>query len=119
MNGYVVAYLTSIDEQLLFYLDDDNEMMFDTVERLRYSTSALLAGSTTPAALNREWPDWFILVPAFVLAYGTEELKNLQDDAGFLRAPDDGGLAESDRAYLRVLALRLDEYPEIRTTTQK
>ena len=120
-NGTVseslVAYLSAIDERLLYYLDQDDELMFDTVERLRFSTNALLTDSITPALLNREWPDWFILVPAFVLAYGTEELVQLQDDAAFLRAPDDIGLTESDRAYLRVLGLRLDEYPEIRTTT--
>jgi len=50
-------------------------MMFDTVERLRDYTSALLIDAVTPAALAEEWPDWYHLAPAFVLAYGTEELE--------------------------------------------
>ena len=122
MNEFLFAYLSALDERLLFYLDEDDEMMFDTVERLRLSTIALLADSITPAALKEEWPDWYHLAPAFVLAYGTEEMERLQDDAAFLRAVeehDDVGLDEADRAYLRALALRLDEYPDIRTTTQK
>jgi len=116
VSEYIVAFLTSIDERLLYYLDQDDELMFDTVDRLRDSTTALLAGAIAPAVLNGEWPDWFILAPAFVLAYGTEELKGLQDAAGFLKEHD-VGLDEADRAYLQALALRLDEYPEMRATT--
>jgi len=119
VNEFLVAYLSAIDERLLYYLDQDDELMFDTVERLRFSASDLLAGLITPAALKLEWPDWFILAPAFVLAYGTKELEKLQDDAAFLRAPNDVGFTEYDRAYLRALELWLGEYPEIRAANQK
>jgi hypothetical protein len=114
VNDVLVTYLDRIDKRLLFYLDEDDEMMFDTVERLRSYTSALLTGSITPAALAEEWPDWFHLAPAFVLAYGTAELK---DAAVFLRAVEEHdvvGLTQADGAYLRALELRLDMYPEIR-----
>jgi len=117
VNDYLVAYLTSIDEQLLFYLDQDDEMMVDTVERLRESTRALLAGSVTPAALNADWPDWFILAPAFVLTYGTEELEKWQDAAVFLRVPGDVGLTEADETYLRALERQLGVHLESRASS--
>ena len=122
MNEALVAHLGTIDERLLFYLDEDDEMMFDTVERLRLYTSALLADSMTPATLAEEWPDWYLLVPAFVLAYGTGELEKLQDAAAFLGAVeehDDVGLDESDRTYLAALEARLDMYPEMRMTGEE
>jgi hypothetical protein len=74
VNDALAAYLGTIDKRLLFYLNEDDEMMFDTVERLRLYTSALLTDSMTPAALNEEWPDWYALTTAFVFAYGTEQL---------------------------------------------
>ena len=43
VSEHLVDYLTSIDERLLYYLDQDDELMFDTVERL---------GESTPAALE-------------------------------------------------------------------
>jgi len=122
VNEFLATHLGTIDERLLYYLDQDDELMFDTVKRLRDSTIGLLADSITPSDLNQDWPDWYHLAPAFVLTYGTEELKRLQDDAAFLGAVeehDDVGLDEADRAYLRALELRLDMCPEIRTTTQK
>jgi hypothetical protein len=122
VNDFLVTHLGTIDERLLFYLDEDDEMMFDTVERLRLYTNALLADSITPAALAEEWPDWYHLAPAFVHAYGTKELETLQDAAVFLGAVeehDDVGLDEADRTYLQALELRLGLYPEIRTTTEK
>ncbi len=122
VNDVLVNHLSTIDERLLFYLDEDDEMMFDTVERLRDYTSALLIDSITTTALNDEWPDWYYLAPAFVLAYGTDELRRLQDHAAFLRAVkehDDVGLDEADRAYLRALELRLAVYPEIRRAAEE
>ena len=118
VSEFLVAFLTSIDERLLYYLDQDDELMFDTVDRLRDSTTALLAGAIAPAVLNGEWPDWFILAPAFVLAYGTEELKELQDDAGFLKEHE-VGLDEADRHYLRALESRLGMYSVLRAEQRR
>jgi hypothetical protein len=118
VNDVLVTYLGTIDKQLLFYLDEDDEMMFDTVERLRSYTSALLDGWLTPAHLVEEWPDWYALATAFVFAYGTEELGELQDAATLLREHHEVGLTESDRAYLVALGTRLDMYPEIRNVNE-
>jgi hypothetical protein len=116
-NGFLVAYLDSIDEALLQYLDDNDELSLDTVKRLRLYTGALLDGSVTPAHLTEDWPDWFHLAPAFVAAYGTAELEELEYAAVFLRAVEeheDVSLTDADRAYLEALELQLDMYPEMR-----
>src|SRR5271169_788084 len=77
----LVFHLATVDKRLLFYLDEDDEMMFDTVERLSTYTTSLLDGAITPTFLVEKWSDWFPLALAFVHAYGTEELVRLQDDA--------------------------------------
>jgi hypothetical protein len=64
VNEFLVTYLDSIDGRLLEYLDDDDELKLDVVQRLRFYTSALLAGSITPDHVVE--PDWFQLAPAFV-----------------------------------------------------
>jgi hypothetical protein len=59
----LVVYLDSIDERLLEYLDDDEELSLGTVQRLRFYTSALREGLITPATLHEDWPEWFDLAP--------------------------------------------------------
>ena len=68
MSEFLV-YLDSIDERLLDYLDEEDELRAEVVRRLRYYTTALLNCIITPAAVAEDWPDWFDLVPAFVVAY--------------------------------------------------
>ena len=64
VNDFLVTHLDSIDERLLEYLDDDDELRLDVVQRLGFYTSALLASSITPDHVMEDWPDWFQLVPA-------------------------------------------------------
>jgi hypothetical protein len=72
VSDFLVVYLDSIDERLLEYLDKDDELRLDAVQRLRFYTTALLEGSITPNHVMEDWPDWYQLVPAFVAAYGTD-----------------------------------------------
>jgi hypothetical protein len=75
-NDFRVSYLDTIDEPLLDYLDEGDELSLDAVKRLRLYTSTLLAGSVTPDHLAEDWPDWFHLAPSVVLAYGTAQLQS-------------------------------------------
>jgi hypothetical protein len=121
VNDFLVSYLDAIDERLLEYLDDDDELKLDVVKRLRFYTSALLEGSISPDQVMKDWPDWYQLVPAFVAAYGTEELQELERVAVFLRAveeDDDVSLSDADRDYLKALETWLGMYPEMRTTEE-
>jgi hypothetical protein len=119
VNDFLVVYLDSIDEQLLEYLDEDEELKLDAVKRLSFYTTALLDGSITPEHVVEDWPDWYQLVPAFVATYGSEELQELEVAAELLEAieeDEDVTLNEADRDYLKALEEWLGMYPEMRTT---
>jgi len=57
VSEFLVLYLDSIDERLLDYLDEDDELRPEVVKRLRYYTTALLDRTITPAAVAEDWPD--------------------------------------------------------------
>ena len=88
VNDFLVTYLDSIDERLLEYLDKDDELKLDAGQRLRFYTTALLDGWISPKHAVEDWPDWYQLVPAFVVTYGTEEVQELEGAAEFLRVVD-------------------------------
>jgi hypothetical protein len=121
VNDFLVLYLDSIDEQLLEYLDEDDELKLDAVQRLTFYTTALLDGSITPDHVMEDWPDWYQLAPAFVATYGSEELQELEGASEFLEAieeQDDVSLTDADLAYLKALEAWLGMYPEMRTTEE-
>ena len=113
MNEFLVAYLDAIDQRLLDYLDENEELRIDIVQRLRHYTTLLLDGVITPAALAEDWPDFFDLAPAFVAGYAPEELEILELGATFLEIGTAALLTEEDRAYLRALERQLDMYPDM------
>ncbi len=116
VSEFLVVYLDSIDERLLDYLDEDDELRPEVVKRLRYYTSALLEGSISPAAVAEDWADWFDLTQAFVAAYATEGIEELEEAAPLMNdeVEEDTVLTEADRAYLAAVELLLDAYPEMR-----
>ena len=104
VSDFLVVYLDSIDERLLEYLDEDEELELDAVQRLRFYTSALLEGSITPDHVMEDWPDWYQLAPAFVATYGIAMLQELEGAAVFPEAieeQDDVSLTEADRPTSR------------------
>jgi len=118
VNDFLFTYLDSIDGRLLEYLDEDDELKLDAVQRLRFYTSALLEGSITPEHVWEDWLDWYALVPAFVATYGSEELHELEVAAELLEAIEDDEdvtLNEADRDYLKALELWLGMFPEMHT----
>jgi len=113
VNDFLVRYLSSIGEDLLAYLDEDEQLSVDVTRQMRDSTVELLDGETTPARLSNEWPDWYHLIGAFVATYGWEGTDDLEDSAPFL-APEEGApdeLTGADREFLEAIALQLDVYP--------
>ena len=116
VSEFLVIYLDSIDERLLDYLDEEDELRPEVVKRLRYYASALLEGSISPAAVAEDWADWFDLVRAFVAAYAPEEIEELEEAASLMsdELEEDTVLTEADRAYLAAVEALLDAYPEMR-----
>lgn len=117
MSDFLVVYLDSIDERLLDYLDEEDELRPEVVKRLRYYATALSEGSITPAAVAEDWADWFDLVGAFVAAYAPEGVEELDAEAAPLMSDEvkeDTVLTEVDRAYLAAVEALLDAYPEMR-----
>ncbi len=93
--------------------------LLDVAQRLSFYATALLEGSVTPEYVEEDWPDWYHLVSAFVAAYGSEELQELEARAVFLRAIEEDenvSLTEADRACLKALEAWLGVYPEMRPT---
>ncbi len=124
MNDFLVHHLARVDNRLLEYVDDEHELQPETVWRLGICAGALLDCSITPSLLAEDWPDWFILVTAFVAAYGPPELTDMESKATFMIAPevdaevDDANLLTKDDAmYLEALRFYLDAYPEFRHAT--
>jgi hypothetical protein len=116
-NDLLVRYLQSIDERLLEYLDQDEDLSVATTERLLAQTTDLLAGTMTPAGLKASWPDWFDLVSAFVITYGSVQLEDLEEESGFgpeTESEDEGPPTGLVRGYLLTLELELDLYPEMK-----
>jgi hypothetical protein len=119
VSDFLVVYLDSIDERLLEYLDEEDELKLDAVKRLRFYTSALLEGSITPDQVMEDWPDWYQLASAFVATYGSDELRELEVAAELLEAieeDEDVTLTEADRDYLKALEAWLGMYPEMQST---
>ncbi len=95
-----------------------SSLSVQTVKRLRFYTAAMLKETKTPSQVAHDWGDWYHLASAFVAAYGTLELADLEGDARFLRAGEvnaSKSLTEADRAFLSALEGALDGYPEMRS----
>lgn len=116
MSEFLVTYLDSIDERLLDYLDEDDELRPEVVKRLRYYASALLEGSITPAAVAEDWADWFDLTRAFVAAYAPEEIEKLEEATPLMsdEVGEDTVLTAADRTHLAAVEPLFDAYPEMR-----
>jgi hypothetical protein len=116
MNDFLVTYLDTIDERLLVYVDDRDELSDEVVGRIREYVVDLLEGAVSPAEIFEAWGDWYHLTPAFVAAYAPE-LEALERDASFFRCVEKSSarvLDEADRRYLEALRVRLDMYPHMR-----
>lgn len=84
MSADLVAYLAAIDEGLLGYLDAQEELSGATLAHVHRYAVALAEGLIVPAHVVEDWPDFFELAEAFVLAYGSAHLDHLHRRAPIL-----------------------------------
>lgn len=107
VSADLAAYLASIDEGLLGYLDAQKELAAATLAHVQRYAVALAERLLTPADVAEDWQDFFELAEAFVLAYGSPHLDHLYRRVALLDAPSVTGRqpAEgSDRLFLAWLA---------------
>ena len=103
MSDDLAAYLDSIDAHLLDYLDAERDISTDAARRVQCYTVALVEGLVLPEHVHEDWPDFFHLVVAFVLAHGSARLGHLARQSAIFEGGADDPLTEADRVFLVTL----------------
>jgi hypothetical protein len=120
VNDDLAAYLDSIHERLLVYLDAHQDLSVETVSHLYRYAVALLQGLIDPDHVREDWEDFFCLADAFVLAYGSTRLGLLNRRAALLfpgSESEPASLSDADRVLLVALVRELGEQVSARLST--
>lgn len=100
MRDELAAYLDSIDAHLVAYLDEDRDISSEAVRHVQCYGVALVQGLVVPEHVHEDWPDFFPLVVAFVLAYGSPRLGHLARRSTIFEGGGDEPLTDGDRIFL-------------------
>ena len=112
----LVTYLDAVDEGLVDYVDDQQNLSSETVRRLQRFAVAMSEGSMTPGLAREDWPDFYPLAAAFVVVCGSDELRSLYDQATLFSAVVRGDVpfTDADRVFLVLLSDELERYAAAR-----
>ncbi len=110
----LVAHLDAVGEGLAAYTDDQQNLSSETVRRLQRFAVAMSEGSMTPGLAREDWADFYPLAAAFVVVCGSEELRDLYDQATIFSAVVRGDVefTDADRVFLVLLSDELERYAE-------
>lgn len=100
MSDNLAAYLDSIDSHLVGYLDPDHDISTDTLRHVQCYAVALIEGLVVPEHVHEDWPEFFPLVVAFVLAYGSPGLGRLARRSTIFEGGGDDPLTDGDCVFL-------------------
>ncbi len=103
MSDDLAAYLDSIDAHLLEYLDAERDISTDAACRVQCYAVALLEDLVLPEHVHEDWPDFYHLVVAFVLAHGSRRLGHLARQSAIFEGGGDDPLTDADRVFLATL----------------
>ena len=109
MSDDLADYLDSIDAHLVGYLDQDRNISANAVRHVQCYVVALLQGLLVPEHVHEDWPDFFPLVTAVVLAFGTPRLGHLARRSAIFEGDGDDPLTDHDRAFLARLLAELHD----------
>ena len=109
MGDHLTTYLDAIAARLDADDDADPDRSDDQLRRLRGVVRTLLGGGSNPERVHEEWPGFFHLVGAFVLAYGSPRLCHLQQRSSLFEGWGDDPLTDYDRAFLETLLHEVDD----------
>jgi hypothetical protein len=110
MSDDLAAYLDSIDAHLVQYLDADRDISNAAVRHVGLYMVALIDGVVVPEHVHEDWPDFFPLVVAFVLAYGSPRLGHLARQSAIFEGHGDDPLSDGDRVFLVTLLAEIREF---------
>lgn len=112
MAENLVTHLGAVDERLVGYLDEEKNLSSEAVQRLRRFAVAMSEGSMTPELALEDWPDFYPLAAAFVVACGSDELRGLYDQATVFSAVvrRDVQFTDADRVFVVALSDELERY---------
>lgn len=109
MSADLTAYLDAIDARL----DADQAVDLDRsgadLRGVQRYASALLKGGVAPEKVHEDWPAFFRLVLAFVLAHGSQRLCHLQQESSLFEGWGDDPLTDYDRDFLETLVREVDD----------
>lgn len=114
MTDDLAAYLDAIDARLVGYLDADGHLSDGAVRQVQRYAVALVQRLIIPAHVKEDWPDFFPLADAFVLAYGSARLGYLARQSILLVGGGGGPLTDVDRPFL--VALIAEMYKRLAET---
>ncbi len=109
MSDDLADYLDSIDARLVDYLDADLDISVDAVRHVQCYAVALIQDLVLPEHVHEDWPDFYPLVDAFVLAYGSRRLGHLVRESALFEGGGDDPLTSADRVFLVTLLAELHE----------
>lgn len=109
MSDDLADYLDSIDAHLVDYLDQDRNISSAAVRHVRCYAIALVEGLVVPEHVHEDWPDFFPLVVAFVLAYGSPRLGHLARRSTIFEGGGDEPLTDGDRIFLVSMLAEIDD----------
>ena len=109
MSDDLAAYLDSVDAHLVRYLDAQRDISTAAVRHMQRYAVALMESLVVPEHVHEDWPDFFPLVSAFVLAYGSARLGHLARKSAIFEGGGDDPLTDADRVFLAAFLAEIHE----------
>ncbi|HVC14527.1 MAG TPA: hypothetical protein VND62_06680 [Acidimicrobiales bacterium] len=108
MSRDLATYLDAIDARIDADHEVDLERSDDDLREVRRCAVALLRGTMIPEKVHEDWPDFFRLVLAVVLAHGSLRLCHLQQESSLFEGWGDDPLTDYDRVFLETFMDEVD-----------
>jgi hypothetical protein len=108
VSDHLTTYLEAIAASLDADEETDPDRSDDQLRSVARVVHTLLDGDSDPEGVHEEWPGFFRLVGAFVLAYGSPRLCHLQQRSSLFEGWGDDPLTDYDPAFLETLLREVD-----------